>query len=667
MRSCRSRYTTTIITDNNRSFTIKNPKKRTSNKKKKKKILNMITKSCTDDTDNTNIDFETKQINLFRNYELRTIAKAEKKKRLPTCIISGHLGSGKTTLLKHVLENAQGMKIVCAVNDYAAINVDAEMVKMSSSSSSSTRNEVVELTNGCVCCSLQEKFEDDVARILNREQVERCEYLFVETSGIVDPTGLVLSLDRAFGKFARVRLDCVCTVVDAEVAERGGAEYEREAWFSQIRVADVVILNKIDLLENDEQRVALAVKNIKEAMMMNTDDEDVHIIPIERGKINIERIIDAKFDIYEPEGKQGTDLNSAQRRLVVSDYGDSLSQLGKLRKTPKNLLGNNVSVDTKGLIKLGSHSKTFKTTLNLKEVDINNNGMKISDAIDFETLETLHFSKFQKWIRERTKKSNCARAKGFVRFTSNDYLLNGLWDVSVSGRGRVEVNPIHSNEAKFSLPGSRLVVIGNQLIVEDEMNAMRALCSSTSIDDDDDDDGFYRNDNNNKFEIENSIEIMKADARFEIDGNHIAEREGFVQFRLIGAKNNGWTVETIERTHGVDINAMNISFAQKFNAMTTAEFALVLDNNNNNKNNNNNDRSSRKIIDGETKVGLLLASENIGETRKTHFRQPTVTLKAFVGGLTANEFETFWSCAQYVGTATLAKYLAHVPKCSCAF
>ena len=107
------------------------------------------------------------QLNMFRNYELRTIAKPKTVTRLPTVLVLGHLGSGKTTLLKHVLTQTQNdLKVVVAVNDYASVNVDAELVKRTMSDGSGGREEVMELTNGCVCCSLNEQFEKDVSNLL---------------------------------------------------------------------------------------------------------------------------------------------------------------------------------------------------------------------------------------------------------------------------------------------------------------------------------------------------------------------------------------------------------------------------------------------------------------------------------------------------------------------
>ena len=607
-------------------------------KKNKYSYVSMRAKSSSDK--------DVDQVNMFRNYELRTIAKPKTTSRLPTVLVLGHLGSGKTTVLKHVLTQTQSdLKVVVAVNDYAGVNVDAELVKRTLKDDNS-REEVMELTNGCVCCSLNEQFEKDVSNLLRRDQVEAAEYLFVETSGIVNPTDLVMSLDKAFGKFARIRLDCVCCVVDAEVAERGGPEYEREAWFAQIRASDAVFLNKVDLLDGDERRIESATMNVREAFgktNINGDDDDVDlavkIVPIERGKINIESVIDARYDIFEPEGKQGTDLSSARKRLVVNDYGESLSSLGKLRvnMSDKKSSGG-------GPLQLGRHSRTFKTSF------ASSGNEDTKDAVDFETLEMIDFVQFQRWIR----KSNVARAKGMVRFAS----VNGLWDVSVSGRGRVEVTLVSGVEAKFALPGSRLVVIGNQLNVEDEMSAMRALVDNSRVENSD-----KKRRRRNK--VQSIVDVMKSDDRFEIDDDEndplveTMKEEGIVQFRLVGARNNGWTVETLERTHGVDLNSLNASFAQKYNAMTASEFQ--------------NFTSSSEDKKWEPK--LLLASANESEARQTHFRQPMVTIKVRVLNDDGDEdddenhFESsfLWWSVRNVATVILQRYFQHIPKCSCGF
>ena len=112
-------------------------------KKKKNKYSYVIRAKSSSDKD---VD----QVNMFRNYELRTIAKPKTTSRLPTVLVLGHLGSGKTTVLKHVLTQTQSdLKVVVAVNDYAGVSVDAELVKRTLKNDNS-REEVMELTNGCV-------------------------------------------------------------------------------------------------------------------------------------------------------------------------------------------------------------------------------------------------------------------------------------------------------------------------------------------------------------------------------------------------------------------------------------------------------------------------------------------------------------------------------------
>ena len=115
----------------------------------------MASKNDDDDDEDRgkDVDVVENQLNMFRNYELRTIAAPKTVARLPTVLVLGHLGSGKTTVLKHVLTQTQNdLKVVVAVNDYAAVNVDAEIVKRTLREEG--KEEVMELTNGCVCCSL---------------------------------------------------------------------------------------------------------------------------------------------------------------------------------------------------------------------------------------------------------------------------------------------------------------------------------------------------------------------------------------------------------------------------------------------------------------------------------------------------------------------------------
>jgi hypothetical protein len=114
-------------------------------------------------------DKEADMVNLFRNYELRTAFAPPEKRRLPTTLVTGWLGSGKTTVMRHVLANRQDLKVACAVNDFAELNIDAELVARedngasgAGASGSAAASGVVALTNGCLCCTLGGELETEV-------------------------------------------------------------------------------------------------------------------------------------------------------------------------------------------------------------------------------------------------------------------------------------------------------------------------------------------------------------------------------------------------------------------------------------------------------------------------------------------------------------------------
>ena len=219
-------------------------------------------------------DREAATVNLFRNYELRTAFAQPERRRLPTTLVTGWLGSGKTTVMRHVLANRQDLRVACAVNDFAELNIDAALVAREENGARRAGKDgtgIVELTNGCLCCTLGGELETEVWQMLDSasrddEGVGSVDYLLIETSGLVDPTETVAALDKKFGKLARVRLDSVVCVVDAESAAAGGGSLQgtleddaaNAAWARQLSAADVVLLNKIDLLEGDDADVKLA-------------------------------------------------------------------------------------------------------------------------------------------------------------------------------------------------------------------------------------------------------------------------------------------------------------------------------------------------------------------------------------------------------------------------
>lgn len=157
---------------------------------------------------------------------------------VPATLLSGFLGSGKTTLLNHVLGGDHGLRVAVMVNDFGAIDIDKRLVQ-------AVEDDVVSLANGCVCCSIQGDFVAAVQKVLKRDPPP--ERLLVELSGISEP-GSVLRTFAVMGRSWPVDLDGVVALVDAEhFPEPGEPDYMLAR--DQIAAADLVVINKIDLVE----------------------------------------------------------------------------------------------------------------------------------------------------------------------------------------------------------------------------------------------------------------------------------------------------------------------------------------------------------------------------------------------------------------------------------
>jgi G3E family GTPase len=172
------------------------------------------------------------------------------KHGLPVTIITGFLGSGKTTLLNHILTNQQGLKTAVLVNEFGEIGIDNELII-------TTGEDMVELSNGCICCTINNDLVEAVYKVLERQ--DSVDYLVVETTGLADPLPVALTF---LGTELRdmTRLDSIVTVVDSENFSLD--LFNSEAAYSQIAYGDIILLNKADLV--DEAKLSSLEARVQE-------------------------------------------------------------------------------------------------------------------------------------------------------------------------------------------------------------------------------------------------------------------------------------------------------------------------------------------------------------------------------------------------------------------
>ena len=235
--------------------------------------------------------------------------------KLPVTVLSGFLGAGKTTVLSHVLNNRQDKKVAVIVNDMSEINIDSAIVQNEVSLNRS-EEKLVEMSNGCICCTLR---EDLLLEVTKLAQEKRFDYLVIESTGISEPLPVAETFtfaDEDGTSLSDVAdLDTMVTVVDAvnflkdydeamyltDKGESLGEEDERsvaDLLVDQIEFADVILISKTDLVSSEEvSRLNAIIKTL------NTDAK---VIPISNGEVDVNEVLNTgKFDFEKAQQSPG--------------------------------------------------------------------------------------------------------------------------------------------------------------------------------------------------------------------------------------------------------------------------------------------------------------------------------------------------------------------------
>ena len=198
------------------------------------------------------------------------------KRGMPVTIITGFLGSGKTTLLNHILQNQQDLKVAVLVNEFGDINIDSQLLV-------SVDENMMELSNGCICCTINDGLVDAVYSVL--EKGDRIDYMIVETTGVADPLPIALTFLGTELQHL-TRLDSILTVVDSEAFT--SAHFDSDAAYAQIMYGDIIILNKTDLV-NDEKLQELET-------YINKTKTKARILRSQMGIVPLPLILDVEID-----------------------------------------------------------------------------------------------------------------------------------------------------------------------------------------------------------------------------------------------------------------------------------------------------------------------------------------------------------------------------------
>ncbi|MDV2994784.1 MAG: putative metal chaperone YciC [Chroococcidiopsis sp. SAG 2025] len=310
------------------------------------------------------------------------------KRGMPVTIVTGFLGSGKTTLLNHILSNCQDLKVAILVNEFGDINIDSQLLV-------SMDEDMVELSNGCICCTINDGLVDAVYDVLVRN--DRVDYMVIETTGVADPLPIILTfLGTELRDFTR--LDSIITVVDTETFTPD--RFDSEAALKQIAYGDATILNKTDLASPEKvQELEAYISTVKAG---------ARILHSQHGQVPLPLILDVGYN--NPE---------AYADLVQEEIEQTQHDRDRHHSDDRHQYRDRHSHDRHEDRTHHHHEHHHHHSDHL-----DNDGFV---SIAFESDRPFDVKKFESFLQEQLPK-NVFRAKGILWFSDSD--LRNIFQLS---------------------------------------------------------------------------------------------------------------------------------------------------------------------------------------------------------------------------------------------